>query len=228
MLWDIDHTLMETGGVGASVYRAAFETATGLPMRERADVTGGTEPALSRANLRLNGLDDVDVDGLFARFATEQARQYRERRRELRARGRALPGAQSMLEAVAEREDVVQTVLTCNTRPSAQLKLEAFGLDTYLDLESGAYGTDADDRAELIGIAQHRASQHHGVAFPPSSTVLLADTLADMKAGRRTGIRVIGMATGKSTLSDLQAGGADVALPGLTDLRTVLAAILGS
>lgn len=109
----------------------------GVPMRDQADVTGGTEPALFRANLRLNWLD---VDGLFDRFATEQAEEYRERWIDLRACGRALQGAEAALRALAGRDDLAQTV-TGNTQPASQLKLEAFDLATYLTLEAGTAPT---------------------------------------------------------------------------------------
>jgi hypothetical protein len=71
---------------------------------------------------------------------------------------------------------VIQSILTGNTRPAAEIKLRAFGLDRYPDLDVGAYGTDDDDRASLVKIARQRAEAAHGVRFGPASTVLIGDT----------------------------------------------------
>jgi phosphoglycolate phosphatase len=116
ILWDIDHTLIETGGVGAEVYAAAFEKVTGRRLEQMAPLAGRTEPVIFRETLALHGLHDTG--GLFARFADEQARGYADRSARLRQRGRALPGAARAIDALAARDDVIQSVLTGNTRPA--------------------------------------------------------------------------------------------------------------
>jgi phosphoglycolate phosphatase-like HAD superfamily hydrolase len=147
VLWDIDHTLIDTGGVGGEVYAAAFEKVTSQPLREMPEVSGRTEPVIFREALALHDIDDAD--GLYARFAEEQARGYSERLADLHERGRALPGAAEVLQELAVREEVTQSVLTGNTKPGSRIKLAAFGLDTYLNLDIAAYGTDSDIRADL-------------------------------------------------------------------------------
>jgi phosphoglycolate phosphatase len=209
VLWDIDHTLIETNGVGAQVYRAAFEAVTGVAMRHHADATGATEPTLFNQNLELNGV--TATRGLFQRFAVEQARQYTARIDDLRRIGRALPGAAAAL-ALFTGLDVVQTVVTGNTRDSALIKLEAFGLARHLDLGIGAFGTDADDRADLLALAcQHAGRQ-------PDDAMFIGDTTADMEAGLRAGVSTIGVATGKATLGQLATAGATKVLTDLTEL----------
>lgn len=224
VLWDVDHTLIETGGVGSEVYSSAFEKVTGRALEQMADVWGRTEPVIFRDTLALHGIEDPG--DLFACFADEQARGYADRADEMRERGRALPGASQALTALANRSDVIQSVLTGNTRPSAQIKLATFGLDSHLNLDIGAYGTDNDTRANLVPIARLRASQHTGHQFGPDSSVLVGDTPADVTAARDGAARIIAVATGKHTPEDLAAAGAATVLADLTSTAAFLEALL--
>ena len=76
----------------------------------------------------------------------------RERAGALRDRGMALPGAVEALNSLAATDGVVQSVLTGNIHANARMKLHAFDLDGFLDLEVGAYGADADDRTDLVDV----------------------------------------------------------------------------
>ena len=122
---------------------------------------------------------------------------------------------------------MLQSVLTGNTRPSAEIKLRAFDLDRYLDFDIGAYGTDDDTRANLVNVARQRAEKAHGVNFDADATVLIGDTPNDVAAARDSGARIIAVATGKDSAADLAAAGADTVLADLTDTTAVLAAIYG-
>jgi phosphoglycolate phosphatase len=140
VLWDIDHTLIETRGVGGEIYADAFRKVTGHPLDKMPALSGRTEPVIFREALKANGV--TGGEDLYGRFAAEQARGYADRAVELCRRGRALSGVEAALRALAEREDVIQSVLTGNTKESSALKLRACGLDRYLELDIGAYGTD--------------------------------------------------------------------------------------
>ncbi|MGH3278428.1 MAG: HAD family hydrolase [Trebonia sp.] len=225
VLWDIDHTLIETRGVGGQVYAAAFAEVTGHPLEKMPELAGRTEPVIFREALKANRVDPGE--DLYDQFAAEQARAYAAHLDELRARGRALPGAAEALRALFERNDVLQSVLSGNTRPSAEIKLRAFDLARYLDFDIGAYGTDDDARAKLVDVARHRAEQAHGIDIPADTTVLLGDTPNDVTAARESGARIIAVATGKDTAEALTEAGADTVLPDLTDTTAVLAAIHG-
>src|SRR5882757_3675623 len=110
VLWDIDHTLIETRGVGSQVYAEAFAKVTGHPLEKMPELAGRTEPVIFREALKVNGVEP-DQD-LYDQFAAQQARAYAGHLDELRARGRALPGAAEALRALSERNDVLQSVLT--------------------------------------------------------------------------------------------------------------------
>jgi len=223
ILWDIDHTLIETGGVGSEIYAAAFQKVTGHKLEQMADVSGRTEPVIFRETLALHGIDDPG--DLFSAFADEQARGYADRIDELRQRGRSLPGVAQALDTLAGRGDAVQSVLTGNIRPSAEIKLSAFGLDTHLDLDAAAYGTDSDERADLVDIARRRATERTGIPFGPQSTVLIGDTPTDVAAARDGPARIIAVATGDFSVDDLAEAGAATVLADLTSTTALIAAL---
>lgn len=206
VLWDVDHTLIETRGVGRAIYDRAFPAATGRPLDRLATISGRTELDIMRESLRINDLDPTDdaVD----RLAVTLIRGYEDARDELATQGRALPGALDTLAALADDPVVFQTVLTGNLREVARIKLEVFGLDGFLDLEAGAYGDDHNERSELVPIAQHRAEQRATTTFGNNATILIGDTPNDVAAGLAAGVRVIGLATGKTSRADLRDAGA--------------------
>lgn len=225
VLWDIDHTLIETRGVGGEIYAEAFRAVTGHPLDEMPALSGRTEPVIFREALKVHGI--ADGGDLYSRFADEQARGYAARADEMHRRGRALPGAADALHALADRPDVIQSILTGNTRPAAEIKLRTFGLDRFLDLDVGAYGTDDDDRANLVKIARQHAEAAHGVRFDAASTVLIGDTANDVAAARDGGARIIAVATGSESAEDLASAGADTVFEDLTKTDDLLAVIAG-
>lgn len=224
ILWDVDHTLVTTGGVGNEVYREAFQRATGVVARELADMTGRTEPVIYRDTLALHGLSQEDNP--FANFAGIQADLYSQRADDLRRRGGALPGVPVALDRLSKVAGVYQTVLTGNTRPAAEAKLSVFGIADAINFGIGAYGTDSDARPALVGIARHRAEDVYGLIFGRDDSVIIGDTVNDVRAGQSGGARVIAVATGSTSIDELAEAGADAVLPDLADTDRLLAAIL--
>ncbi|MEU1872153.1 phosphoglycolate phosphatase [Streptomyces ambofaciens] len=217
VLWDIDHTLMATRGVGGELWAVAFEQVTGLPLREQASVTGSTERVILRETTRLHGVDYDEA--LFTRFSDALGAVHVRRAAELRERGHALPGAAAALAAVEER-GVRQSVVTGNVRVAAEVKLAIFGLDSYVLLGEGAFGEDGEERPELLRKALTRA----GVTA--SNAVFLGDTPADVEGGHAAGVRVVAVATGKTPAAELREAGADVVLDSLANTAQVLKAVL--
>lgn len=223
VLWDVDHTLIETRGVGGELFREAFEQATGHKLVHAADVTGRTEPAIFRETAELHSIPYTD--DLLDRYAQALAAGYRARMSDLAARGRAIPGAAAALAVLARAGGIVQSVLTGNLRAVAVIKLEVFGLAAELDLEVGAFGSDDPDRANLVRIAQDRARDKYRTDFGAHNTVLIGDTPSDIAAARDGGVRIVAIATGKSTVAELRQAGAAIALPGLENAAAVVEAV---
>jgi phosphoglycolate phosphatase-like HAD superfamily hydrolase len=214
VLWDVDHTLIATRGVGHEIFAAAFEEVTGRPLEHQAEITGRSETVIFRETLALHGLPRDLVD--FAAYAEVLAAGYLRRAGELRERGHALPGAATALDALAAEPGVRQTAATGNVRRVAEVKLQLFGLDRHIDFSIGAYGEDAEDRPDMIAVALRRGG------VDASGAVIFGDTVADVEAGRANGVFVVGVATGRTSAQQLADAGANCVLPDLTDTDTVV------
>jgi phosphoglycolate phosphatase len=223
VLWDIDLTLVRAGEGGRAIYAAAFERATGRPLVTHADAAGRLDPDIFRDTLSAHGMRPQEHS--FDRFAEALAAAYAAQSFRLLEHGRALPGAAEALAALSVVPGVIQTVLTGNIRAVAIAKLAAFGLDGYIDFGIGAYGADDPVRANLVKISQRRASERYHLPFDRLNTVLIGDTPHDVIAGREGGALVIAVASGRYSRSELLQAGADVAVPGLTDLAVLLRAV---
>lgn len=222
VLWDVDHTLIDCDGIGREAHEAALARIIGREP-ELPFLGGRTDLGVIAEALRAYGIDPTPavLDEACATLAAEfQARAGR-----LAVRGRALDGAATALARLDSDPGVVQSLLTGNLRPIAEIKLTAYGLGARLDLDAGAYGGDHTDRAELVGLARKRATQRYGDPFDAATTVVIGDTPNDVTAGQRGGAHTIAVATGRNPAAELRAAGADVVLPNLADLEALLAAI---
>lgn len=99
-------------------------------------------------------------------------------------------------------------------------ELEVFDLARYLD--AGAYGDDDPERLKLVAIAQRRATERTGVLLDNDATVLIGDTPQDVKVGLGAGVRVIGVATGKTSTPDLRNVGAHHVATNLAECHAIL------
>lgn len=214
VLWDVDHTLISTQGVGGEILAEVFEKLTGQPMRDKAEITGRSELMILRETLALHGLPRDLID--FEVYTSALAEAHVRRAADLRERGHALPGAAAALDALARVEGVRQTVATGNVRPVAEIKLQTFGLDRHMDFGIGGYGEDAEERADMIRAALRRAGA------TPETAVIFDDTVAGVEAGRKAGVFTVAVATGKTSEAELQDAGAQCVLQGLDDTTRIV------
>lgn len=226
VLWDVDHTLIENGGVSSTTYAGAFEILTGRPAEHSARTGGRTDPEILGDLLADHGVDPASFSDAAKQDA--MARSLGALRRKLAERGCALPGARCALDTLARVPGVVQSVLTGNLRANAIVKLETFGLDSRLDWDCGGFGFDAPHRPDLVAVAQTRANAKYDAVFDASNTVLIGDTINDVHAGTRGGAQVVAVLTGGIEAVALTAAGALTVLPDLTDAAVVVDAVLGA
>jgi len=207
-LFDIDGTLVDTGGAGM---RALQETAT--------ECFGDPGPELDLAGSTDSGI----VAGMLAHFGREAAAgefdafysRYLERLEWNLARGgfqgQVLPGVVALLEQLAGV--VTVGLLTGNIAGGAAAKMRHFGLDHHFAF--GAYGCDHADRNRLGPIALERAARHTGRRFSPAETLVIGDTPKDVACARAVGARCLAVATGRFSAGELRAAGADEVLESL-------------
>ncbi|WP_149182694.1 haloacid dehalogenase-like hydrolase [Streptomyces sp. TRM49041] len=226
ILWDIDRTLLYVGDIDRQVYREAFAEVVGrraehLPARG----TGVTMPLAIRSLLLDNGVSEDDLPELLPQMVNLVPQRLTAHTEDLREHGVLMPGAMEALRSVHDRPDRVPTVVTGNLKPNALLKLAAFDLGGYVDAEIGGYASDDHHRPALVAIAQKRAQAKHGATFTRSNTVIIGDSLEDVRTGLEGGAAVAAVASGKTPAPVLRDAGADVVLESLEDLQALHDAI---
>jgi phosphoglycolate phosphatase len=137
--------------------------------------------------------------------------------------GQVLPGVVELLEALTDRPEVCQGLLTGNLRRGAQIKLAHFGLWGYFSF--GVYGDDTETRSDLGALALQRACEQHATAFGPDQTVVIGDTPHAIECGKTVGARTLAVATGRYTREQLAEHGPTELFGDLADTERVLISI---
>jgi phosphoglycolate phosphatase-like HAD superfamily hydrolase len=146
---------------------------------------------------------------------------------ELIAGGAACPGTGEVLRRLAADQRVASTLLTGNIAPNALVKVAAFGLDRWLDLSLGAYGSDEADRNLLVPVALRRLAEARGVTLAPADAWVIGDTPRDLECARAAGTRCLLVATGRYRFQELAALQPDAALEDLSDTEGVTKLLTG-
>ncbi|WP_435211974.1 HAD family hydrolase [Streptomyces sp. bgisy034] len=223
VLWDIDRTLLYVGDIDRQVYRETFAEVVGRPAeRLPARGTGVTMPRAIRSLLLDNNVPEPEIPRLLPRMVELLPQHLAAHTSDLREQGILLPGAVAALRAVHAQPDYLPTVVTGNLKPNALLKLQAFDLTRFLDTEIGGYSSDNDHRPALVGVAQQRAQATYGTTFHQANTVIIGDSLEDVRTGIEGGVPVIGVVSGKTSAEELRSAGANVVLESLEDVTRLL------
>jgi phosphoglycolate phosphatase len=223
VLFDIDGTLVNTGGAGTEAMNRAF-----AELYQIADafadihMSGKTDPAILDEALAYHQLQSRD--GILEVFHERYIFHLRHTIQQPKRLRRLMPGIPGLLEALAARSDVLLGLLTGNFAQGAQLKLESFGIWQHFCL--GAYGSDASDRNALVPIAQERAGALLGCDFPSQHTVIIGDTPRDIACAQVHGARVVAVATGNYSVDELQQHRPDHCLADLGDVPAVLRVLI--
>ena len=218
--------------VTRAAYAEAFPAVTGRPLIKLPQTAGRSESEIFFDALALNAADlnaGGEAEPLLEPFSAALAAALEARRDDLIREGQLMPGAAEAVAAVAKLDapenKTVPTVLTGSSKPSAMLKLRAFGLDGYVDFDIGGYGNEAYPKGTLLRVARERASDKHKVTFGEDVTVYVADSPRDVDAARIGGARSLAVASGRATAAELRDAGADAVLPDLTDTEAVVALV---
>ena len=225
ILWDVDGTLIHSRGIGAAVFDRALERVIGMAPSSRLVLGGKTDPQIALEYLEAMAVDDADgklslvVEAVEAEVAAAATL--------LAETGNPMPGVPELLARLAAEEGVHQSVLTGNTAANAVVKVSAFGLEKWLDLEVGAYGSDHADRCQLVPIAVERARRLRAWDVDAATTWVVGDTGNDLACARAAGARCLLVATGKVPLEELERLGPDHVLPDLSDTDAVVRILTG-
>jgi phosphoglycolate phosphatase-like HAD superfamily hydrolase len=215
VLFDIDLTLIRLNAVG----RAAMDAAL-LEMADIDDGLAGIDFAgrTDRWILR-QALAGRHTPEDFETFLSDFDRRYLahlEIQLPLLG-GELLPGVTELLESLAAMPHVRLGVATGNLHSAAWLKLKAFGLDRYF--EDGGFADDAEERADLVAVAIERL----GGRVTGHDVLVVGDSPHDITAAKANDAIAVGVATGRSSIEQLRASGADLVVPDLVDSGPLLA-----
>ena len=215
VLFDIDGTLVLTGGAGLRAMNRACEEIVGhRDALAGIPVAGRTDWIILHDTLRKVGRD-LD-ESLFAELRDRYVMHLRS---EIEQRGTGvkavMPGIPPLLDALAAREDVFLALLTGNFEAGARIKLEHF--DLWRFFSCGAFGDDAADRNALVPIAVARARAGGLSDLAPEHVLVVGDTPHDIACAHAAGALSVGVATGSYSADQLKDSGAQVVFDDLRD-----------
>jgi phosphoglycolate phosphatase len=218
VLFDIDGTLLTSGGAGERSLALALKDRFGIidEELEGIEIAGRTDSGIARQIFAKHGIDD-SVENLSAYYDSYLARLEQELPR---SHGRLLPGILEMLEILRCKADVALALLTGNLSRGAEIKLSHYGVWEFF--EFGAFADDHSDRNRLGPFAQARAFEKHGVRFAPESTFVIGDTPHDIDCGRAFGAKTVAIATGRHSRAELEAHAPDYVFDDLSDASSAV------
>ncbi len=223
LLFDIDGTLLFSGGAGKRAMSRAFRDVYGVEDGfSGVSMSGKTDGQILREALRLNRIEQTaDSMEAFRRRYFDYLRE--EIRSELPGK-RLVSGVRELLASLADEQRVLLGLLTGNWRVSAYIKLEHFGIDRYFPF--GAFADDSEDRDELLPIALRRARRRAGVELRPQDAWVIGDTPRDVQCGLVHGARVLAVAASEYDPDTLRKAGATAVVPDFSDWKGVLQLLL--
>lgn len=214
-LFDIDGTLLLTGGAGAAALNQVFERRYGVRGAMNHVMAGGKTDPVILAEIfdahmaRSPTIEEIGaiLDEYVPLLAAELTRS---------TGFRLMPAVLETLDFLAAQREVTVALATGNVRGGARAKLERAGLWERFPL--GGFGDDSADRGELVRRAIERGCHHAGCEFEPDRVVVVGDTPRDVSAARACGVRAVAVATGFVDRATLEATGADAVFNTLLEL----------
>ncbi|HEY7949512.1 MAG TPA: HAD hydrolase-like protein [Solirubrobacterales bacterium] len=213
VLFDIDGTLLVTGGAGGVAWRRAFEELHGVDV----DVAEHTDA----------GMTDPEIAAIVFREVIGREGSQEERSKAIgcylkhlpatvaESGGyRVMPGIEELLDRLID-DGLLLGLVTGNIEAAAHIKLARAHLNRFFSF--GGYGSDSADRTELTKAALARGALVSGGTLADGACVAVGDTPRDVKAGHGAGIKVVGVATGNYSVDELEQADADWAIPQVTD-----------
>ena len=216
LLFDIDGTLINTGGAGGRALIEAFREDFGIENPANVPFSGRTDRGIGANLFEQHGIEDLPEnwqrlrDGYLARLPIHLPQRD----------GRVLDGVLRLLERLQSREAVAIGLLTGNLQDGARIKLSYFGL--FEHFKFGGFGDEHRDRDGVAGAALVAARQHSHATFDPGRVWVIGDTPLDVRCARVIGAKVLAVATGLHPAKELADLKPDLLLENLSNTDLVL------
>lgn len=224
ILFDIDGTLVNTGGAGMRAMNRTFAELVGVGNAlDGIQLAGRTDRVIvGDAAERLTPRVHVD-DGWLSHFRDAYCAKLEQELADGRGTSkRVLPGVEALLDTLRPRPDVQLALLTGNFARAARIKLAHFDLWDYF--ACGAFGDHHVDRNPLLAVAVEAAAACRDADVSHDEVVVIGDTPHDVACARAGGARAVAVATGLHSADDLHEAGADIVFDDLRDTRAVIEA----
>lgn len=217
-LFDIDGTLISTGGAGKAALEAALLAEFGVNHSiEKVQLSGRTDRAIVRELFQVHDIEETAAarERFFLAYLAQLPAHLE------RLKGQVLPGIAAFLERLSEQDEVAVGLLTGNVRAGARLKLGHYGL--WHHFAFGGFGDHHHDRDDVAHEALGEIHARFDGTVGPDRVWVIGDTPLDVQCARCIGARVLAVATGWHSLEELKACNPDLALADLSDPGPLLA-----
>jgi len=218
ILFDIDGTLIDSGGAGTRALDFAFKELFSINNAfAKVSMAGKTDIQIVREGLKVHGISsgNGDVPKLIASYISHLERQLHNPHKQLK------PGIREALDTLNTMNNrYALGLLTGNIEHGARMKLEPFGLNQYFAF--GAFGSDDEDRNKLLPIAVKRFELISGRGLQYKDCIVIGDTPRDSQCAKPYGAMSIGVATGPYSSQALIQAGADSVFETLVDTESFL------
>ena len=219
VLFDVDGTLLLTGGASGRALRSALIQSYGLPNSlETLYHDGKTDPQIVRETLSHHGKAESFTGKKISSVFSVYLSFLRE---ELTAvdNFQVLPGARELVRTLDRQDNFLLGLATGNIEEGARLKLERAGLEPFFSF--GGFGSDAENRTELNRIATERGRQRIA-PDAPERVFTVGDTPRDIVHGKEAGAATLAVASGNYSLDDLRSHEPDLAVASLHPIEPIL------
>jgi phosphoglycolate phosphatase-like HAD superfamily hydrolase len=215
VLFDIDGTLVHTGGAGVKAFAKVFATEFGaVDGFERLKFAGRTDMSLVREFFEYHQIAATpeNFERFFDRYVFWLDHIL------AHSRTKTCPGiAEFIRDLKTLPQPPLLGLLTGNIKLGAEIKLRHF--DLWTEFETGAFADDSEDRDEIAAVARQRAGRILGDPLPGDQILVIGDTPFDIGCGRVIGAKVLAVATGGATIEELRQHQPDWAVEDLTRIR---------
>jgi len=211
LLFDIDGTLIDSGEAGTRSLNLAFEKLFSVSNAfHDIRMAGKTDTQIMKEGLIKHGISvNNNLDAVNNTYLMHLQKEINNNRRHIK------PGIYELLERLSLIRDVRLGLLTGNLEPGAKIKLQPFKLNRYF--QTGAFGSDNEDRDRLLPIAIKRFEEICRRKIDITECIVIGDTPRDVNCAKTNGAMCIGVATGPYSINELERAGADCVFQDLSD-----------
>lgn len=216
ILFDIDGTLIDSGGAGTRSLNLAFKKLFAIENAFHGiSMAGKTDTQIMKEGLMKHGIStDGNLSAVTDSYLKHLQKEINNDRKHIK------PGVHEILKKLNLIRDLALGLLTGNIESGARIKLEPFRLNAYFP--TGAFGSDDEDRNNLLPIAVNRFEELFQRRIEIDHCIIVGDTPRDVECAHIYGAMCFGVATGPYSYDDLLEAGADYVMQDLSDQNTVL------